>query len=310
MNTIQLPPVLFIVFNRPEITFKSLEILRKNKIPKLYISQDGPREESDTDKENCERVKMLIETIDWPCEIITQIHKKNLGCKEGVISAINWFFENVEEGIILEDDIMPGDGFFQFCSQNLDLYREDHQVLAIQGFNQFGQKVESGDYFFARGFYPWGWATWKSRWLKYNKNISAQDIPYVSDHFNYKMLKAIKLNLRLIEKNILDTWDIQFVAMQIKYNGFIVTPYANLTTNIGVDGAHSVGNSKILSFSLGIYNYDFNRVKKNIQDDERINKLLWQEYKDGSWIIDLKYILLNIGIYYPIKKIVKILKIR
>ena len=189
---------------------------------------------------------------------------------------------------------MPGHGFFEFCSHNLNTYRKDYQILAIQGFNQFGQDVSSGDYFFARGFYPWGWATWKSRWSKYDKNIISKQLPSKSTIFSYDMIMSIKLNLKLIENKILDTWDIQFVAMQIIEKGFIITPYANLTTNIGVNGAHSKNNSRILSFSLGKFNPDFNTNKKNIQDELKINKLLWKEYEVVSWLIKVKSILLKL----------------
>ena len=97
MDKIKIPPVLFIVFNRPDITSQSLNILRKNKVPKIYISQDGPRENLNSDIDKCKEVKKIISTIDWPCEVITQYHERNLGCKEGVISAIDWFFTLEEE---------------------------------------------------------------------------------------------------------------------------------------------------------------------------------------------------------------------
>ena len=43
-----------------------------------------------------------------------QISESNLGCKVGVVRAINWFFNNVQEGIILEDDNVAHPDFFYF----------------------------------------------------------------------------------------------------------------------------------------------------------------------------------------------------
>ena len=45
--------------------------------------------------------------IDWQCEVTTRFLDANLGCRKAVSSAIDWFFDEVEEGIILEDDCLP-----------------------------------------------------------------------------------------------------------------------------------------------------------------------------------------------------------
>ena len=53
--------------------------------------------------------------------------KKNLGCKIGVTNSINWFFSNVKEGIILEDDIIAHDDFFntvKFFLKNIGMTKE------------------------------------------------------------------------------------------------------------------------------------------------------------------------------------------
>ena len=50
---------------------------------------------------------------------------KNLGCKVGVVKAINWFFKHVDEGIIMEDDNLAHPDFFVFCQKLLQKYRFD-----------------------------------------------------------------------------------------------------------------------------------------------------------------------------------------
>ena len=61
---------------------------------------------------------------------------KNQGCKLGVSNAINWFFENEKEGIILEDDCIPHLDFFIFCQEMLAIYRNDERIWSITGHNQ------------------------------------------------------------------------------------------------------------------------------------------------------------------------------
>ena len=98
---------------RPKETIEVLDSLRKIKPSKIFISCDGPRlgnqEEAIKVKKTQEVCKELI---NWDCEIKWQIFQTNLGCKMGVATAINWFFDNVKEGIILEDDTLPSNSFY------------------------------------------------------------------------------------------------------------------------------------------------------------------------------------------------------
>ena len=48
----------------------------------------------------------MITNVDWDCDVKKLYRQKNLGCKIAMSNAITWFFENVEEGIILEDDCL------------------------------------------------------------------------------------------------------------------------------------------------------------------------------------------------------------
>src|ERR1044071_2624296 len=98
------PAVLFVVFARPDTTARVFDMIRKVRPAKLYVAADGPRPGKEGDKEHCEEVRKIATNIDWPCELRTLFRDTNLGCGEAVCSAISWFFEHEEEGIILEDD--------------------------------------------------------------------------------------------------------------------------------------------------------------------------------------------------------------
>ena len=45
--------------------------------------------------------------------------------------AIDWFFENVESGIILEDDIVPEIEFLEFCNFYLEEYKNDKEFFQL-----------------------------------------------------------------------------------------------------------------------------------------------------------------------------------
>ena len=107
-------PILLLLFNRPIETKILFDRLRLLKPSKIYINQDGPRINFLKDKILCQEVKKLIKDIDWQCDIKTKFSEINLGCRTSVSSAISWFFQNEEEGIILEDDCIPSKTFFYF----------------------------------------------------------------------------------------------------------------------------------------------------------------------------------------------------
>ena len=118
-------PVLLIIFNRPETTRKVLEAIGRAAPSRLFVAADGPRSGSPTDKELCSQALEAVQKgISWKCEVQYKVQEKNLGCGMAPAVAISWFFENVEEGIILEDDCLPADAFFPFCTSLLDRYQE------------------------------------------------------------------------------------------------------------------------------------------------------------------------------------------
>lgn len=46
-----------------------------------------------------------------PCEVRTQFQDTIIGCRFGVQEALDWFFDNVESGIVLKDDCAPDPTF-------------------------------------------------------------------------------------------------------------------------------------------------------------------------------------------------------
>ena len=117
-------PILFIIFNRLNTTQKVFEVIREIRPKKLFVAADGYRLGVEGEKDKCDEVKKyVLDNIDWPCEIKTLFREKNLGCGKAVSSAITWFFENVEEGIILEDECVPNKDFSYIMKNYLIIIR-------------------------------------------------------------------------------------------------------------------------------------------------------------------------------------------
>jgi predicted O-methyltransferase YrrM len=239
-------PVLFIIFNRPETTKVVFEAIREAQPTHLFIAADGPRQEKAGEYEKCQAARDIAINVDWECEVQTLFRDTNLGCKAAVSSAIDWYFDNVEEGIILEDDCLPEQSFFAFCEELLNKYRNDHRIGLICGDNfQFGRSRREASYYFSRFTHIWGWATWRRAWKCYDVKISqwpdVRDNGFLNDILDCQA--EIVYWTDIFEKTYagqINTWDYQLM-FSYWVNGFInVIPNNNLVKNIGFNahGTH------------------------------------------------------------------------
>src|SRR5664280_431390 len=144
-------PLLLLVFNRPDTTRKVFEAIRAARPPRLYVAADGPRPNRPGEAERCEDARRIVSAVDWPCDMKLRFREANLGCRKGVADGVNWFFECEKEGVVLEDDVLPLPGFFDYCDQLLDRYRENERVAAISGCNLVAGRFSAREsYFFSR----------------------------------------------------------------------------------------------------------------------------------------------------------------
>jgi len=243
--------VLFLIFNRPDTTQQVFEAIRAAKPPRLYVAADGARQNREGEFMRCEEVRKIATTVDWPCEVKTLFRSENLGCKLGVSGGINWFFENEEEGIILEDDVLPIPSFFEYCDELLERYRHDQKVGVISGCNLVSKRfMPSESYFFSRYNHVWGWASWRRAWQHYD--VTMQEWPSWRDKGGLKSIsdgnKLFESYWRTIFDNAyrggIDTWDYQWI-FSCWYHGMVTAlPALNQTCNFGFghpDAVHTTG---------------------------------------------------------------------
>lgn len=232
-------PVLFIVFNRPETTRKVFERIRQIKPKKFFIAADGPRKEKHEDIGKCEEVKRIVSQIDWDCELYTLFRKENLGCGRGPFEAINWFFEHVEQGIILEDDCFPSLSFFKYAEELLCKYKDNTKVWHIAGNSFYTNEEFQSSYYFSCYGHIWGWATWRRAWQHYDfdlRNIdraileSRIDVTFLTREEKYYWLKHYDYVINLSEK---DFWDYQWSITLWYNNALSIIPTKNLISNLG-----------------------------------------------------------------------------
>ena len=233
-------PILFLIFNRPETTRQVFERIRTIRPKYLFIAADGPRPGNEEDLSLCTQCRNIVSAIDWDCELHTLFKHQNLGCGTGPAQAITWFFEQVEQGIILEDDCLPDQSFFPYCELLLKRYRDESSIMHIGG-NNFQRGVQRGgaDYYFSIYNHIWGWATWRRAWNFYNKNMDnfnkANMSNQLSSIFKFRQHREYWLNIfeRCFNENPSDIWDYQWTYTIWNSGGIAITPQRNLVSNIG-----------------------------------------------------------------------------
>lgn len=253
-------PILFLVFNRPDLTEKVFSAVRAARPSRLYLAADGPRKDRPGEEFLCQKVRKIATNVDWPCEVQTLFREKNLGCGRAVKEAIDWFFEQEEEGIILEDDCLPQSCFFRYAENLLERFRTDDRVSMISGFNGANRCTwtPSGIKFTIIP-HIWAWATWRRSWRGNFPDRSEWIVFRDSKAFASTVAYEPAMNMwrRQINEFFegkIDTWDLPWIVKIWMAGQLSISPGVNLVENIGFDerGTHTqVGNPSIQRLEQG-----------------------------------------------------------
>ncbi len=245
-------PILFMTFNRVAETQQVLDIIKKANPKKLYVSSDGPRDNNADDLNSTSTIRNLVLSQQMDCEVKTLFHTNNLGCKKAGITAIQWFFENEEKGIILEDDCLPSLNFFVFMQECLNKYEYDSRIVHING-NNFGYNTPS-DYSYHFTYLPqvWGWGSWRRAWNKFDESMQLFDkfddwsfYQHVGfSEADYGKARRKWLNAK---NNRVEVWDYQWHFINLLEGNLVISPVNNLVSNIGfgANATHTIDNYSI-----------------------------------------------------------------
>ena len=216
-------PILLITFNRPGHVRRVLVEILKQEPQSLYVCQDGPRDGNESDSIKCQEVRDVIEELTSVYKanhvhftLYTLHQSTNLGCGRGPYEAISWFFQNVEYGIILEDDIMPHPLFWSYMEELLEHYRDDNRVGMVCGHNLQRYYSRRNSYYFTYEMAgTLGWGTWRRVWNNFDFDITYDEQQLIRAMQWYgvpclitqRILRAYK---KWLSGNRNDCWDYQF----------------------------------------------------------------------------------------------------
>jgi hypothetical protein len=285
------------VFNRPFVTQTVFETIRKQRPKKMYVAADGPRLNISGEAEKCMHVQSIVREVDWDCKVHFLFRTDNLGCGRAVSEALQWFFENEEAGIILEDDCLPNPEFFLFTNEMTGRFKENKKILSVNGCNLGFNNQLNKSYIFSRYMNMWGWATWADRAKQIDYTLSEWRRNKKSLWHLYKYMRSHLLDADIhwykywqhnfdsvaADNNI--TWDWQWIHYQISNYMLSVVPAKNLVTNLGFnnDATHTTAMDNLCSH-LNVECLHFplihpNKIIVNHFYEENFVKWVWCYHK-------------------------------
>ena len=181
-------PVLLITYRRSKNISKQIDKLISTGFKDIYIYSNCWRD-LQKDKEAVENTREIILSYykEYKKKININFSKSHLTVDKSITSAINWFFSNVNYGIILEDDIQIEPLGLRFLSLGLEYYKSYTNIASITAFTEYlyENNIDTLLPRFSYMFHSWGWATWKKIWEKFD-HLDAKN--YIVDNFKNFMI--------------------------------------------------------------------------------------------------------------------------
>ena len=266
--------IALLAYNRPKHLKKVIDAIVKEKIKSINIYIDGPADKKV--QNNQEKILKVLKNYKSKILINLIRQTKNHGLAFSVTNAVTSELKYNDAVILLEDDCVPLNGFFDYMIGGLKKYRFKKNVRSVCSYNNLDIKSESA--FFLKRFNPWGWATWKDRWKKHNFEIKNTILQIK----NNGSIDSLPLDLKSYCENSeiingkQDIWSLSWTLTHYLDNSLILYPSHSYIENIGFDGT-GVHCSTTSIFKTNKKNKKCilpKKVKFNLQNETKYNSFL------------------------------------
>ena len=245
--------VLLIFFTRTETLRRAFDAIRQSRPSRLYLYQDGPRNDDEAVKILAARQIVGDDAIDWQCDVQRSYHSENSGAWASNYQAQRWAFSLHDKCIVIEDDSTPSPSFIPFCTEMLNRYEHDQRIAMIAGYNHEEQTDAPYDYLFTTVFSIWGWATWRRVVEQWDGQYAVADSPfdlhqmaaYTKKHGERQEMLTKLLKHKEAGVPIYET---VYWSTLVLSHGLVITPTRNLIQNTAVseESAHFQSAMKTL----------------------------------------------------------------
>jgi hypothetical protein len=252
MTRIEDLPVLILGYMRVEGILRCLESCHQAGIRRVYIALDGPKDSKSLthQQEGIDRILKFVELRG--IELTLRRRHSNAGLAVGVIEGISWFFEQEQQGVILEDDLVVSTDFFQFSMNALEKFGDHPKIALISGNNYLS--VSSARRISA-SHYPliWGWATTRQTWCAFIDTIDRPLRPMFNRNLKPTVNSFWWTAAKQSRSGLVDSWAMSFSHFIRMHDLICLQPPVNLVSNCGSDqhAVHSNKSDPLVNFPLG-----------------------------------------------------------
>jgi len=230
---------LLINHARPEKTWRALDALQG--CDPLFLFCDGPKNNPD---KTAQVKALLLETgkarQKAGLQTAMMLLEENLGCCNGPLAAIKWFFENNPEGHVIEDDILVHPAFFPIHQRALETHRTGPFLWIAEGHPLPNCPTALLETQMCRLV---AWSAWSKPTLQIIEKSQKTTSPWKTH--GWKLLAGLHPKTQIflwkefnkLEKQPNWSWHYKLLQIQLELQRTGLTPTARLHENLGLDGS-------------------------------------------------------------------------
>lgn len=226
-------PVCLFAYARPDHLRRTLDCLRENEVPLLYVFSDGPRTPAQVPA--VARVREILRSIDW-CEVVLKEQPENLGLGKSILFGVSSVLSRHSATLVFEDDLICVPGTYRYLVAALRQYANDSRVMSVTGWTHpriTPPHVKNEPYFDGRAECL-VWGTWSRAWEGMDKSALT-----LLRECRRRGLDVNRYGADLVEmaeaeqqRNI---WAVRFIYLHLLKGGLCLRPPWSLVEHIGFD---------------------------------------------------------------------------
>ena len=226
-------PIILFTYSRPDHLRHTLECLKTNNVPLIYIFSDGAKT---PDKEtSVKEVRKIIHEIDWCTTIIIE-REMNLGLGKSILTGVTEVLKKEDMAIVFEDDLICIPGTYDYLCAALEHYRDDKRVMSVTGWTHplvTPKDVTDQPYFDGRAE-SLVWGTWFRAWKGMDEDAKTLMEKSKANGIDVHRYGADLPHMADVEI-LANIWAIRFLYWHILNRGLCLRPPWSMVEHIGWD---------------------------------------------------------------------------
>lgn len=251
-------PIIVTVYDRLQHFQQCIGALQRNgpaKESELYVVSDAPGKPDHASK--IDQVRAYARSITGFKQIHLIFREENYGAFRSCLAIMQQVMDEHSRFIYLEDDVLAAPNFLDYMNDGLNFYEADQRVFSIAAYTlpiQFPKNFKAG-VFFQPSHCPWGFATWKDRYVKVDFSVCDRYSVALGNSKLYdKLISTGNYMIQILRADSvgqLQVPDVRICFHQFIHDLYTVYPRDSKVMNIGLDGSgmHS-GTDKKKKYSV------------------------------------------------------------